>query len=163
MIDLEQDDAKGATDVLYFDGGYYPWAAMVDDWKHGRVDQAIKRDMQALPAVPVGLRRPGAGPPAGIAIDELSLYDWIETRIPGGHSSPLGQFIDVAYIDRVRRGDEAPGRDRPARAARLLRRRARGGCYGTSDERWKIVGGNQQLSLAQADYLGARTSASAGR
>ena len=27
--------------------------------------------------------------------------------------------------------------------------------YGESDERWKIVGGNQQLSLAQADYLGA--------
>ena len=27
--------------------------------------------------------------------------------------------------------------------------------YGASDERWRVVGGNQQLALAQADYLGA--------
>ena len=27
----------------------------------------------------------------------LSAYDWIETRVPGGHSSPMGALLDVAY------------------------------------------------------------------
>jgi len=45
-------NTNGATDVLWFDGGYYPWADMVADWKNGGVDKAVTRDIQALPAYP---------------------------------------------------------------------------------------------------------------
>src|SRR5436190_17059878 len=34
---------------------------------------------------------------AGIALDRLSVYDWIESRVPGGHKRPMGQLLDVAY------------------------------------------------------------------
>ena len=27
----------------------------------------------------------------------MSIYEWIESRVPGGHSSPFGQLLDVAY------------------------------------------------------------------
>ena len=33
----------------------------------------------------------------GIALDNMSIYEWIESRVPGGHSSPFGQLLDVAY------------------------------------------------------------------
>ena len=35
--------------------------------------------------------------PAGFALDHISVFDWIETRVPGGHGSPMGQLLDVAY------------------------------------------------------------------
>ena len=40
---------------------------------------------------------------AGRALDRLSVYDYIERRIPGGHRSPLGALLDVAYVIRSRR------------------------------------------------------------
>ena len=109
--------------------------------------------MHALPVYPWAFDDP-AWTADGIALDELSLYDWIETRIPGGHSSRLGQFIDVAYV--IELGEDTP-RQGATDLLGLLGFPAKGPwwVYGASDERWKIVGGNQQLSLAQADYLGA--------
>ncbi len=153
VIDLEQTTARGSNDVLYFDGGYYRWDAMVDDWRRGRVDAAIKRDMRALPEYPWAFDDP-AWTPEGLALDAMSLYDWIETRIPGGHSSRLGQFIDVAYV--IEYGEDTQ-RQGASDLLGLLGFPAKGPfwIYGASDERWKIVGGNQQISLAQADYLGA--------
>jgi len=153
VIDLERTTPKGSDDVLYFGGGYYPWDRMVDDWKNGKVDQAIARDMHALPAYPWAFDDP-RWTPGGIALDELSLYDWIETRIPGGHSSRLGQFIDVAYV--IEFGEDSR-RQTALNLLAFLGFPTTGSwwVYGISDERWKVVGGNQQLSLAQADYLGA--------
>ena len=34
---------------------------------------------------------------AGFDLDHMSLYDWIESRVPGGHASNMGQLLDVAY------------------------------------------------------------------
>jgi monoamine oxidase len=153
VIDAERVNTKGATDVLYFDGGYYPWDVMVDDWKHGGVNGALKADMRALPPYPWAFddRR---WTPEGLAIDAMTVYDWIETRIPGGHASRLGQFIDVAY--NIEFGEETQ-RQGASDLLGLLGFPAKGGwwVYGASDERWRIVGGNQQLTFAQADYLGA--------
>jgi monoamine oxidase len=153
VIDLERFTAKGSNDVLYFDRGYYPWDAMVDDWRRGRVDAAIRRDMHALPEYPWAFDDP-SWTPEGLALDALSLYDWIETRIPGGHASRLGQFIDVAYV--IEYGEDT-SRQGASDLLGLLGFPTKGPwwVYGASDERWKVVGGNQQLPLAQADYLGA--------
>ena len=35
--------------------------------------------------------------PAGYALDHMSVYDWIRTRVPGGHTSSFGRLLDVAY------------------------------------------------------------------
>ena len=34
---------------------------------------------------------------AGVALDQMSVYDWIESRVPGGHKSPFGRLLDFAY------------------------------------------------------------------
>jgi monoamine oxidase len=152
VLDGERFVARDATDVLHFDGGYYSWEEMLADWKAGGVDAAIKRDMQALPPYPWAFDDK-RWTPAGVAIDELSLHDWIETRIPGGYASRLGQFIDVAYV--IEYGEDAH-RQGASDLLCLLGFPSTGAwwVYGASDERWRIVGGNQQLSLAQADYVG---------
>ena len=148
-------NTNGATDVLWFNGGYYSWADMVNDWKAGKVDQAVQRDIQALPAYPWAFDDPN-WTDAGRALDNMSLYDWIETRIPGGHSSRLGKFIEIAY--NIEFGEETQRQSALDLLGLLGFSNGTGvgtwWVYGKSDERWKIVGGNQQLSLAQADYLG---------
>lgn len=146
---------NGAEDILWFDNGYYPWTDMVNDWKAGGVDRAVTRDIQTLPAFPWAYNDP-TWTPAARAIDNMSVYDWIETRIPGGHSSRLGRFIDVAY--NIEYGEET-SRQGATGLLSLLGYSVGNGpgafwVYGKSDERWKINGGNQQLALAQADYLG---------
>jgi len=153
VIDLDKAAPKGSTDTLWFDGGYYAWDGMVDDWRNGKVDQAIARDMRALPVYPWAYNDPGWAT-AGVAIDELTLYDWIETRIPGGHASRLGQFIDVAYTGEF--GEETAGQG-TSDLLGLLGFPTKGPWWvlGASDERWRIDGGNQQIALAQADYVGA--------
>jgi monoamine oxidase len=152
VIDGERAAPKRSNDVLYFDGGHYPWDEMVDDWARGRVDQALKRDMRDLPEYPWAYDDP-AWTPAGLALDAMSLYDWIETRIPGGHSSRLGKVIDVAYV--IEYGEDTRRQGASDLLSLLGFPVKPWWVFGASDERWRIDGGNQQLSLAQADYLGA--------
>jgi monoamine oxidase len=146
---------NGAEDVLWFDNGYYAWADMVADWKEGGVDKAVTRDIQTLPAFPWAYSDP-TWTLAARGIDDMSLYDWIETRIPGGHSSRLGRFIDVAY--NIEYGEETSRQGAIGLLSLLGYSNGNGGgafwVYGKSDERWKIIGGNQQITLAQADFLG---------
>ena len=65
--------------------------------------------------------------------------------MPGGRGSRLGQFIDVAY--NIEFGEETT-RMSALNLLGLLGFSNGGGTggwwvYGKSDERWKIVGGNQ--------------------
>src|SRR4029078_4507852 len=98
-----------------------------------RVAQCTARAMQRLPPSPWAFddRR---WTPGGIALDELSLYDWIETRIPGGPSSRLGQFIDVAYV--IEYGEDSQ-RQTALNLLGLLGFPSKGQwwVYGASDER----------------------------
>ena len=95
---------------------------------------------------------------AGAALDQLSIYDWIESRVPGGHSSPLGQVLDVAY--NIEFGAETTDQSslnllyllafQPKPFDHTL------GIFGESDERYHIRGGNQRVPEAIAAYLGDR-------
>ena len=146
---------KGADDVLCFDGGYYPWdRRWLDDWQAAGSTRRSSATCAALPPYPWAVRRP-RWTPAGLAIDDMTLYDWIETRIPGGHSSRLGSSSTSPTSSSSAR-TPAPGRGEPARPARLSVGTGRvAGCYGMSDERWKIVGG-QPADLARAGRLPRR-------
>ena len=75
----------------------------------------------------------------------MSVYDWIETRVPGGHGSPLGQLLDVAYT--IEYGADTTDQSSlnlvyllgfQPNANRLV-------VFGESDERFHVRGGNEQL------------------
>jgi monoamine oxidase len=155
-IDLASQSVStnGAADTLWFGGGYYPWDQMVRDWKASGVEQVIQKQMQALPPWPWPYS--ASWSPAALAISQQSVAGWIDTNIPGGRASRLGSFIDVAY--NIEFGEQTSGQSALNLLGLLGTSTGGGGgawwVYGKSDERWKIVGGNQQIAEAQADFVG---------
>src|SRR2546428_1323306 len=94
---------------------------------------------------------------AGIALDQMSVYEWIESRVPGGHRSPMGQLLDVAY--NIEYGNVSTVQSSLNLIYLLAFQPIPGNfrIFGLSDERYHIVGGNEQLPGKIRDYLPAGT------
>lgn len=149
LDDLLAAQPKGAEDTYYFGGQFYP-------------QHQAELDFQALAAA-VDADLAAAGYPtrfdsyteAGYALDQMSVYEWIESRVAGGHASRLGQLLDVAY--NIEYGAET----RDQSALNLLYLLAyqpspnNFAIFGESDERFHIRGGNESLPKAMAASLGA--------
>ena len=86
-----------------------------------------------------------ASPPPGQQFDHMSVYDWIEAYVPGGHGSRIGRAARRRLQRGVRRRDEGPGVAQPHLSPRVPADRAAFEIFGVSDERFHIDGGNQQL------------------
>ena len=148
LDDLIAAEPNHSEPTFYFSGHYYPYKQATTDFKD--VHNNIVRDMQSF-TWPVTWNNPQPG--AGTALSNLSLYDWIETRVPGGHSSPMGALLDVAY------NEEFGGETTDQTALNLLGLLAfhpspgQFSLYGASDERYHIRGGNGLLPKAIAAAL----------
>ena len=145
---------NGAEDTLWFAGGYYPWKQAVADWKQAGLEQLIQNQMSILPPYPWPYH--AAWSPEAVALSRMSVGEWIDRYVPGGRTSRLGRFIDVAYA--IEFGENVE-RQSVLNLLSLLGFSNGGGSgawwvYGKSDERWKVVGGNQQIPVAQAAELG---------
>jgi monoamine oxidase len=81
----------------------------------------------------------------GWELDHMSIVDWIEESVPGGIDSKLGQLLDVAY--NIEYGAESSAQS--ALNLVYLLGYATGGTlalFGKSDERYHVVGGNDQVA-----------------
>jgi monoamine oxidase len=142
---------RGSNDTYRFFGAYYPNRRLLQDFRP--VFAAVERDLKAAGSDTTYREHT----PAGIALDRMSLYEWIQSRVPGGHGSPLGRLLDVAY------NQEWAADTTDQSALNLVyelgpgQRRGRFSMYGDSDERFHIRGGNERLPLAVADALPAGT------
>jgi monoamine oxidase len=88
----------------------------------------------------------------GYELDHMSIVDWIEESVPGGMASKLGQLLDVAYI--IEYGAESSVQS--ALNLVYLLGYATGGTlalFGASDERYHVVGGNDQVATSLAALL----------
>ncbi|MFC9249556.1 flavin monoamine oxidase family protein [Streptomyces sp. NPDC057136] len=141
---------NGAEEILWFSGTYYPRSQADEDFK--AVYQALHRDL--LEAGEVQWNRTT---PIGTALDTMSIHEWIDSRVPGGHASPLGRFMDVAY--NVEYGADTT--EQSALALVLLMgyqtNPGQFNIWGLSNERYHIRGGNDQLPNAIAQSLPAGT------
>ncbi|MFG2339484.1 flavin monoamine oxidase family protein [Streptomyces yangpuensis] len=137
---------NGAEEILWFNNTYYSRTRADEDFK--AVYQQLHRDLQDSGEVSWN-----STTPAGTALDNMTLHEWIESRIPGGHDSPLGRFIDVAY--NVEYGADTT--DQSALALVLLMgyqpNPGNFNVWGLSNERYHIIGGNDQLPNAIAAAL----------
>lgn len=147
LDDLLAAEAPGATETYKVFGSYYPKAD-------------ADRDFRAMFSV-IEADEGAAGYPtlwndfnaAGQALDRMSVHDWIRTRVPGGHNSPLGKVLDLAYA--IEYAADTPDQS----ALNLLYllayqpRPAKFSAFGESDERFHIRGGNDQLPRAIAESL----------
>ncbi len=137
---------NGAEEVLWFNGGYYPREEAEQDFN--AVYQALRRDLQESGEVFWNQTTP-----TGTALDDMSIHEWIDSRVPGGHSSPLGRFFDVAY--NVEYGADTTLQSSLALVLLMGYQTNPGNfnIWGLSNERYHITGGNDQLPHAIADFL----------
>jgi monoamine oxidase len=149
--DLLAAEPNHSTDTDFFFGRYYTQAQANSDF--GPVWNAIKDDLNSAPFPTLY----NSYTPAGFNLDHLSLYDWIESRVPGGHGSNMGQLLDVAY--NIEYGNLTKEQSSLNLIYLLGFQPVPGNfrIFGSSDERYHIAGGNELLPKAIASALAAGT------
>src|SRR5438067_13407391 len=150
-VDLLGAEPIHSTDTNYFFGNYYTDAQAQADFNP--VGNNVKKDVNAAgyPTLYSSFT------PAGSDFDHMSIYDWIESRVPGGHTSPMGQLLDVAY--NIEYGNVTTQQS-ALNLVYLLGFQPQPGnfrIFGASDERYHIAGGNERLPQAIAAALTADT------
>ena len=150
-VDLLAAEPNHSTDTDYFFGHYYTDAQAQADFN--AVWNNVKNDVNAA-GYPTTYKQ---STPAGIVLDHMSLYDWIESRVPGGHTSPMGRLLDVAY--NIEYGNVTAEQSSLNLVYLLGFQPVPGNfaIFGKSDERYHIAGGNERLPQAIAAALAPGT------
>jgi monoamine oxidase len=145
--DLVAAEPPQSTMTEFFGGQYYTQDKANADFKP--VWLAIKKDLNAA-GFPTLFNNFNS---AGAALDNLTVYDWIQSRVPDGHSSRMGQLLDTAY--NIELGAETFLQS-SLNIVYLLGFQPSPGnfnIFGRSDERYHMAGGNEQLPRAIAAAL----------
>src|SRR4029077_19428727 len=146
-VDLLAAEPNQSTETDFFFGSYYTTAQENVDFNP--VWTAVKKDLTSAPFPTLY----NSFNQAGFDLDHLSLFDWIETRVPGGHTSRMGRLLDVAY--NIEYGNVTTEQSSlnmvSLRGSQPQRGQFR--IFGASDERYHIAGGNERLPQAIAASL----------
>jgi len=145
--DLLAAEPPGSTETYWFLNGRYTAAQADADFVPVR--DAAQRDVNDAGYPTLWNKYK----PAGYALDHMSIYDWIQTRVPGGHNSRFGRLLDAAY--NIEYGAETTDQSSLNLLYLLAYQPSPKGfaAFGVSDERYHIRGGNQRLPEAIANVL----------
>jgi monoamine oxidase len=147
VVDLLSAQPPQSTETYYFSGEYYTRDQANVDFN--AVYHAVKKDLTAagFPTLYNNFT------PAGFNLDQTTVFDWIESRVPGGHGSKMGQLLDVAY--NIEYGAETTDQSSLNLIYLLAYQPIPGNfrIFGRSDERYHMAGGNEQLPVAIAAAL----------
>ncbi|MBS2019233.1 MAG: FAD-dependent oxidoreductase [Deltaproteobacteria bacterium] len=147
--DVLAGEPNGSELTLWFKGGYYRKSDADKDFQP--LWKALQADVRAA-GYPTTY---DVSTPGGRLLANLSVYDWIESRVVGGHASRLGALLDVAYACEY----GADTRDQSSlNLVYLLGYQVKPGnfsIWGKSDERYHVRGGNDQVPHAIASALGS--------
>ena len=148
VVDLIAAQPTGTDDTYYFLGDFYPVKQADKDFRPVNKVLLQQTDDAGYPTTW------DSSTPTGRMLDHMSVYDWIETYVPGGHGSSFGRLLDSAYAEEY-------GADTTDQASLNLvyllgfQPEPHGlSIFGASDERFHIAGGNQQLPEAIANHIG---------
>jgi monoamine oxidase len=150
-VDLLAAQPNMSTETDFFFGQYYTSAQANSDFK--TVWNNVKSDLISAPFPTLY----NSFNQAGFNLDHLSLFDWIESRVPGGHNSSMGRLLDVAY--NIEYGNVTTEQS-SLNLVYLLGFQPQPGdfrIFGASDERYHIAGGNERLPQAIAAGLAPGT------
>jgi monoamine oxidase len=139
-------EKPGTRDTLHIDGGPYADAAALADYEEVR--PALRRDLAAA-GYPTFYDHHTA---AGVALDNMSITEWIERNVPGGIGSRFGRLLGIAYT--IEFGAQCTDQS----ALNLLYLLAYGRphrlqLFGTSNERFHVRGGNDLMVSGLARLL----------
>lgn len=149
LDNLLKAEKKGTEQLGYFFGRPYTYDEMVTDFQAVLPQMASDVDAAGYPTQYTSYTR------RGFELDHLSVYDYIEQYVPGGHRSPLGALLDIAYT--IEYGAEA--KEQSSLNLLYLIGYSKPNTFetfGESDERFHIRGGNDQVPTALAAKLGAQ-------
>jgi monoamine oxidase len=145
LDDLQQFDT-GTVENYFFRGHHYTSAQAIADIQ--QIWPQLQDDANA------------AGFPTqynsfthrGFVLDHMSIKQWINAYVPGGEKSKLGMLLDVAYT--IEFGVETEAQS----ALNLIYLIAFGDqqdplLFGSSDERYHVRGGNDQIATLLANKL----------
>ncbi|HLX41543.1 MAG TPA: FAD-dependent oxidoreductase, partial [Ktedonobacteraceae bacterium] len=90
LVDLHKAEPPGSQTTYYFSGKYYTQAQANSDFKP--VFAVLKQQLKAAPITMYNHYNS-----TGYQLDHISVYDWIEQYVPGGHTATMGQLLDAAY------------------------------------------------------------------
>jgi len=138
LTDLYRYGPDNATETYRFLGRYVPERQI--DAAFRPVAATMRKQLLAAPYPTLWNRHTSAG----VALDRLSLHDWIERYVPRGHGSVVGRLLDVAYTEEF----GAETRDQSSlNLLYLIADQPQQGfsLYGAEDERYHVTGGNQRL------------------
>jgi monoamine oxidase len=146
LDNLLRAEVNGTEPTYYFDGKHYSYAQATDDIK--QIWQQLHADVSAAsyPTLYDTFTR------RGYELDHMSIADWINRYVPGGMSSKLGQLLDVAYT--IEYGADSTEQS-SLNMLYLLAYRGQGQLriFGPSNEKYRVVGGNDQITTRLADAL----------
>lgn len=139
---------NGSRDIYRIDNAYYP--ATQADADFLAMSDALYADLDA------------AGYPTtfdsftaqGEALSAMTIRQWINSRVPGGLQSKLGQVLDAAYNIEFGADIENQSALNLIYLLGFQPGNQHLDMFGESDEKFHIRGGNQQLPEAIADDLG---------
>lgn len=149
LDNLYQAEPKGTEPCYYFNGSPYSNDDATRDLK--AIWQTLHKDVVAA-GYPTTY---ATSTPRGRELDRMSLYDWIEQNVPGGHESRLGQLLDVAY--NIEFGAETSDQS-SLNMLYLLGYVGPGQLriFGKSNEKYRVRGGNDQIVTRLAAVLAGR-------
>ena len=138
LDNLHSAEVNGTEQVDWFLGRRYSYAQATDDLK--TIWQTLHRDVSAA-SYPTLF---DSYTQRGWELDHTSVYDYIEQVVPGGHDTPLGLLLDVAY--NIEYGAESTEQS----SLNLLYLLAYSGqgqlrIFGPSNEKYHVRGGNDLI------------------
>jgi len=147
LTDVHEAAPKNSQDVLFFEGGYRTHKEFVEDFRP--VYKALQDDVAEAPDFPTW----NASTPESTALSNMSVHEWIATRVPGGYGTWFARFLDMAYV--VEYGRETAQQTAVNLVYMMVDQEdlENPSIWGASDERFHITGGNQRLPEAVAATL----------
>src|SRR5258708_16193530 len=90
-IDLERGRADPAQSIMYFFNRYYGAEELAGDFQ--ALAPLLQQQVQeaGFPTTHARFTQ------AGFRLDHLSVYDWIEQYVEGGHDAPIGNLLDSDF------------------------------------------------------------------
>lgn len=148
LDDVLAAQPAGTRALYYFDGAPYSVAQAAADYEP--IYPVVQAQSNALGNV--SYRNPT---PAAVALDAITVAQWVAKYVPGGRASRFGQLIEDAVTEELAADtDQLSGINVPF----LFAPDPRDGFdlyYTGSDQRFHVRGGNDQIVHLLADRLAA--------
>jgi len=143
IVDLINGQPSGTTDTYMINNNIYSYSQIVADFQPVYTILQNQNNLAPFPTTYDSFTQEGKG------LDNMSVYDWIENYVSGGHKSNFGKLLDAAYNEEF--GVITHNQSslnvvyllgfQPGTASDF-------NIYGVSDERYHIKEGNNALPQA---------------